>query len=273
MRACLALSLVSLVICSVAGAEYLVEGTAARLQLLMETGPPMEVVRFILEQPEQDRISLFHLAREVFTFGNWEGKELDDLIVIVDAGIEEAMRQARKAPREPEVVMALVDEANVMSFNLSADLAECWPGDTLVRYERHFERGLSAALQCVEWRIEMDKDEYSLFMAYWAAGMHQLSLERYEQALYTLNQSLNHAQQHTIDSGLPLGVAPQAGFDLLLAHGYLGIALIMCGETSEQYDRAIEAFRDGTEETPEWAEDYRFGMAQLEKARAVISGE
>ncbi len=30
------------------------------------------------------------------------------------------------------------------------------------------------ALQYVIWRYELDKGDYSLFLAFWAAGMHQL---------------------------------------------------------------------------------------------------
>jgi tetratricopeptide (TPR) repeat protein len=240
---------------------------------MMEAGKPQWVISFIRGFEPSQRLQLYHFARELFLFAPWEDKDLDDLVTISDAGIEEAMRQAKEAPRETEIIEALVDQANVMSYNLSADLADCWPGDTLVRYRRHYERGLSAALQCVEWRTELDKGSYPLFLAYWAAGMHQLSLGRYQQALYTLNQALNHAQQHTIDSGLPLGLCPEAGFDLILAHGYLGVALVMCGEGCEQYDLAIQAFEEGIEELPERAEDYRFGIAQLRRVRARIIGE
>ena len=273
LQDCLAACIPTLILFATSSAEDIPGGQDRILTRLFEEESPAAVIEHIMSYEDGDRLDLFHLARDVFVFGEWEGKDLDHLIAVVDAGIEEAMRQAKEAPREPEIIMALVDQANVMSFNLAADLAECWPGDTLVRYRRHFERGLSAGLQCVEWRIELGKGEHPLYLAYWVSGMHQLSLGRYQQALYTLNQALNHAQQFTIDSGLPLGVHPGAGFDLLLAHGYLGVALITCGETDEQYDLAIQAFRQGIEEYPDRAGDYRFGIDQLEKVRAVIIGE
>lgn len=242
---------------------------AEALGAVIEEGRPEEAVRLIMELDGSERLERFDLARELWVFGPWTGKDLDDYLVLADAGIEEAMRQAREAT-DTEEIKALVDRANVMSYNLAADLAECWPGDTLSREPTHLERGLSAALQCVEWRLELQKGHYPLFLAYWAAGMHQLSLDRNEQAFYTLNQALNHAQQHTVDSGLPLGLAPQAGYDLILAHGYLGIALEGCGRGSEQYDLAIAAFREGIEEYPDRADDYAFGISQLETARAAV---
>jgi len=243
---------------------------AEELAAMFEEGHTEEAVATIMAMEGAERLDGFDMAREIWVFAPWEGKDLDDYLHLADAGIEEAMRQAREAT-DSEEIGALVDRANVMSYNLAADLAECWPGDTLARHQRHFERGLAAALQCVEWRLELEKGAYPLYIAYWATGMHQLSLGRDEQALYTLNQALNQAQQHTVDSGLPLGLAPQAGFDLILAHGYLGIAQLECGQGSQQYDLAIRAFEEGIAEYPDRADDYAFGISQLQTARAAVS--
>lgn len=109
-----------------------------------------------------------------------------------------------------------------------------------------------------------------LFTAFWAAGMHQLSLGRPEEAVYNPVSSLNHAQQYTVDQGRPLGLTSEAGFELILAHGYLGLAREMCGNDDDQYDRAIRAFEEGFEKYPELADDYRFGIAQLQWAREQL---
>ena len=87
-------------------------------------------------------------------------------------------------------------------------------------------------------------------------------------------KSLNSAQQLTIDAGRPLGVSPQAGFELLLAHGYLGLAMQICGEDEgSQFENAIQAFQEGVE-YPEWGgDDYSFGIAQLMWARDRIIRE
>jgi len=73
------------------------------------------------------------------------------------------------------------------------------------------------------------------------------------------------------DSGLPLGLAPRAGFDLILAHGYLGIARQECGQGREQYDLAMLAFEEGIAEYPDRADDYAFGISQLQTAQAAVS--
>jgi hypothetical protein len=235
---------------------------------IVNSGPDA-LIEYIEEFNPPQRLQLYQLAREVMVFSVWEGQNLDDIVTVAEAGIQEAMGQANNAPNSLATV-ALLDLANVMSYNLSADLAECWPGDTLTRHERHFERGLSAALQCVAWRHELDKGDYSLFIAFWAAGMHQLSLDRPREAVYNLVSSLSHAQQYTIDQDRPIGLAPQVGFELILAHGYLGLAMEMCGDDDDQYERAISAFEEGSEEYPELQDDYRFGIAQLQWVRTKL---
>ena len=107
-------------------------------------------------------------------------------------------------------------------------------------------------------------------MAFWAAGMHQLSLGRMEEAIYNLVRSLNYAEQITIDSGRPLGFHAGAGYELLLAHGYFGLALIEAGESSEHYDQAISKLEEGIAEYEEFSDDYRFCIDQLEWARARL---
>ena len=243
------------------------------LMILIEDQGPYAVIEHIEEFEPVQRLQLYELARELYIFSEWDGRNFDDYITVMDSGIEEALHQANNAS-DSFTITVFLDMANAMSYNLSADLAECWPGDTLTRHRRHFERGLSAALQCIEWRHELDKGPYPFFMAYWAAGIHQLSLYRPREAIYSFVKSLNNAQQVTIDAGRPLGIAPQAGFELLLAHGYLGLAMQMCGEDDgTQYETAIQAFQEGIK-YPEWGgDDYSFGIAQLEWARVRIMGE
>lgn len=242
------------------------------LFVLIENSGPEMVIEFIETFESVQRLQLYELAREILVFSDWDGKNLDYLVTVSDAGIEEALSQANNASNSFSILIFL-DKANEMSYNLAADLAICWPGDTLTREIRHFQRGLSAALQCIEWRHELGKGEYPFFIAYWAAGIHQLSLGRPREAVYNFVKSLNHAQQYTIDEGRALGLAPHAGFELILAHGYLGIALDICGDDDDQYERAIGAFVLGLDEYPQYADDYRFGIEQLEWARGRLTGE
>jgi hypothetical protein len=242
--------------------------TSELMDLIVNEGPEA-VTTFISGFELMDRIALYGLARELYVFNQFEGQNLDDLVSVMDFAIEDILAAAREEDAAL-LRMELLDQANIISFNLSADLAECWPGDTLTRYTRHFERGLSAALQCIEWRYYLEKGDEPFFQAFWAAGMHQLSLGMPEEALYNFVRSMGHADQITIDAGRPLGFHAGAGFELLLAHGYFGLALIEAGEPSEHYDLTIDLLKEGMEEYPEFAEDYRFCIDQLEWARARL---
>lgn len=232
---------------------------------------PEAVIEYIAGFNPAHRIDLYNITRELYVFNQFEGQNLDDMITVIDYAIEDILCMARE--EETALIRkSLLDQANIMSFNLSADLAECWPGDTLTRYPRHFERGLSAALQCIEWRYYLEKDDYPFFLAFWAAGIHQLSLGRPEEAFYNLVRSLNYAEQITIDAGRPLGFHAGAGFELLLAHGYFGLALMEVGESTEHYDKTISKLLEGIDEYEEFADDYRFGINQLEWVRARLEG-
>jgi hypothetical protein len=237
------------------------EETATLRDMVISEGPEA-VIGYIAGFDLAQRVELYELARETYIFDTFPGEELDDLVAIADCAIEDMLREAREAD-DTLVRMMLLDQANVFSYNLSADLAECWPGDTLTRYPRHFERGLSAALQCLEWRYFLEKLNYPFFLAHWAAGMHQLSLGMNEQALYNMVRSMNYAEQITADNGIAIGFYPGAGFELLLAHGYYGLALLQATGDPSHFDRTIEHLEAGIEQYPDWAEDYTFAMEQL----------
>jgi hypothetical protein len=234
---------------------------------LIDQGPEA-VIEYLEGFESGQRLDLFQLVRELYVFRSFEGQNLDDLVTVSDWAIEEALEQARNS-EVTLVRMELLDIANTISWNLSADLAACWPGDTLTRTSTHFERGLGAALQSIVWRYELDKDDYSLFLAYWAAGMHQLSLNRPEEAIYNFVKSMNHAEQYTVDQGRPLGISPQAGFELLLAHGYFGLAEIMADGDTQHYDLVMSKLGEGLSD-PEFSEDYQFAIDQLEWARTQL---
>jgi len=247
----------------------LTETEVGNLGMLVENGLPEDVIEFIEGYEVADRVELYGLAREFYVFNAFPGQNLDDLVTVCDYAIEDMLASSREEDSEL-IRKALLEQANIMSFNLSADLAECWPGDTLSRFERHFERGLEAALQSLEWRHFLEKDDEAFFMAHWAAGMHQLSLGQPEQAIYHLVNSLNRAEQMAVDSGIQLGFHSGAGFQMLLAHGYLGLAFMEAGDNTPHYQETIALFQEGIELYPELADDYQFGIDQLEWARKQL---
>ncbi len=72
--------------------------------------------------------------------------------------------------------------SNHTLFNLSTDMAECWPMENYQKTPQQFLIGLEAAKECVKLRSVLQKDALSISMAYWAVGVHQLSLKRTEEA-------------------------------------------------------------------------------------------
>jgi tetratricopeptide (TPR) repeat protein len=236
------------------------------MRKLMEDEGPEAVIKFIdaFEDDEQRR-QLYSFARFAFAMKEWEGKNFDALIAVANAGIAEGLRQA-EAATSPEDSAKLVDFANVLSYNLSADLAECWPGDTLPRERRHFEAGLKAAGDCIRWRGELGKGPEPFAIAYWAKGMHQLSLGDVDGAVENFEKSRAYNVEAAKEEGAATEVSPEAGFGLILAEGYVGLAEWVRGDEAGKgrYETAITSFREGAERYPDKRDDFQFGIDQLE---------
>jgi hypothetical protein len=217
---------------------------------------------------ELERRVLFMFARQGLGNSEWEGKSFDLLIEVAEAGIEELLRQAEAAP-DKETRNKRIDGANVISFNLAADLADCWPGDDLPREQRHFERGLQAAEDCLKWREMLGKPAGPFSMAFWVHGMHALSLGDTETAIASFESSLENARQAAEDEGVSTEIAPESTFGVILEAGYLGLARWKAGEDGGQelYDEAIAAFTAQLGDESK-AEDAQFGIDQLETVKA-----
>ena len=235
------------------------------LRALMEEGGANAVVDRIdsIEDPETRR-TVYALAQKSLARKEWAGKNFDGLIDVVFAGIGESLRQALES-KEPEAVYKLTEFANIMSYNLSADLAACWPGDENPRERRHFEAGLRAAEDCVRWRRELGKPPDRRAMAYWAVGMHQLSLGSLWEAAGAFETAAGLARLAVLGTGRD-EVKPGGEFGVVLYAGYLGIARWAIGsdEGRAAYEQACEAFQGTVEKFDgEQKEDAAFGLEQL----------
>lgn len=210
---------------------------------------------------------LYMFARQGLGSDEWSAKSLDLLIEVADAGIAEFMRQA-DAATEKEERNKRVDGANVISFNLAADLADCWPGDEFPRAQRHFERGLRAGEECLMWREMLGKPAEPFALAFWVHGMHAMSLGDIEQAAGSFQSSLEYAQQAAVEAGAASEVVPQSTFGVILGAGYLGLARWAAGEEAgrEQYAAALAAFTAQLADEAKKA-DAQFGIDQLEHVR------
>jgi len=238
----------------------------------LETGDPEAGARFIKENFEDDweKRVMYIFARGGILFDEWKGQNLDTCIPVADAGIEELLRQAEENPDE-ETRNRRIDTANIISYNLGADLAFCWD-DPFERTDAHFKRGLKAGEDCIRWRKELNKPPMPFSMAYWVCGIHRLALNDKEGALKDFEESLRYAELDSKEQNKPTKLEEADGV-LVLAHGWAALTkLLMCKENAQQeYDKIMELFRKQTESKDEHiSEDAKFYVEQLEKIKKLL---
>lgn len=205
-----------------------------------------------------ERRVLFVFARRLLVHGEWQGKNLEAWVDVARAGIDECLRQS-EAESTDELRDRRKDTANVISYNLAADLADCWP-EGGARTTAHFEAGLAAANDCVRWREELAKPPGPRSMAWWAKGMHELSLGRASDAVTSFEKSRDYA--------VAAAEGDETAFGVVLGDGYAALAQQAAGDAAgaARYERAIGVFRSqlADEETKG---DAQFGIDQLETVR------
>jgi hypothetical protein len=236
-----------------------------RMREAAQKGGGVAVVQFIesFDEPRQRRV-LYAFSRQGLVLGDWPGRDLDEYIYVCRAGIDGILEQAT-AEADAEAAKRLTDSANVISYNLSADLADCWPPDGLMRRQQHFEAGLHAAADCVRWRDELDKPAWAKSMAYWAKGMHELSLGDGPAAEASWQASLSHAVEDAKEEGQVSEVAPEGAYGVVLCSGLLGLAEWSRGSSDgrARYEAAADAFRAQLD-VEDRRDDAQLGLDQLE---------
>jgi hypothetical protein len=261
------------------------EHQRGKLRSALEEGGADRIVAFIQGTADPElRRKLYTLARHVLPDKEDSNRKFDDVIRIARAGIAEALRQAELARgcSNAEEARECIDHANKLSYNLAADLADCWPGDKAPRQRYHFEAGLRAAYDCVVWRQELGKPPERRAMAHWAAGMHQLSLGNVVEALCAFEAAFGLALDAAAaadggDDARPEDYVKQNGdFGVILYYGYAGISRHLLGDESgtRQLEQASAAFTQTLEKPrdKEAAEDAQFGLDQLRWVEGKFSG-
>jgi hypothetical protein len=256
-----------------------------KLRSALEEGGSAKVVAFIQGTADPElRRKLYTLARQVLPERSDAKRRFDDVIRIARAGIAEGLRQAElaRARSDADEARECLDFANRVSYNLAADLAECWPGDEARRERRHLEAGLRAAYDCIVWRQELGKPPDRRAMAHWAAGMHQLSLGNLVEALFGFEAALGLALQAAAASPTTPELKPEAhvkpggDFGVILYYGYAGIARHLIGDASgsRQFEQACAAFEGTTRASKdeEALEDAGFGLDQLRWVERKLVG-
>lgn len=247
-----------------------------RLRTEMEAGGATSAIAFIDTIDDARRLGLYSFAQNAFANRDWAGKNLDAIIAVANAGIEFALARAASAD-DPERRRALIDAANISSYNLSATLAECWPGDDVPRERRHFVEGLRAAENCIRWRNELNKPPDRKALGYWAQGMHALSLRDLGKAVEGFRESFECAKAGAVAAGSSAEVGPSGIFGVILGAAYLGVAEHAAGQGggADRYRTAAAAFRTQVAESDnaETREDAEFGLAQASKVAAMFGLE
>lgn len=213
---------------------------------------------------------MYVFSRGGLIFGQWKNQNLDSYIPVADAGIEELLRQAEESPDE-ETRNKRIDTANVISYNLGADLAFCWD-DSFNRTEAHFKRGLKAGEDCVRWRKELNKPPMPFSMAYWLCGVHRLALNDKEGSLKDFEESLRNAELDTKEQNQPTELEKADGA-LVLARGWVALTKLLMGNENarQEYNKIMEIFHKQLESNNEnIREDAKIYIEQLEKAENML---
>ncbi|MEO7995607.1 MAG: hypothetical protein ABI743_14505 [bacterium] len=240
---------------------------APHLQNAYADGGVASLIGWVQGWPDDDgRRQLYSAATRTVKEVDGGSPNYDDLIRVYDAAMAEGLRQAT-TQSDPELVIKRTDYANAMSYNLAADLAECWPSDNGTRETRHFQRGLQAAEDCIRWRTELKKGPFPFSIAHWAEGAHALSLGDTARAITAFGQSADFARQAATANDQD----PEAAFGTILGEGYQGIAEEAAGQPAARYDSAVARFQAqvATGEG-EVKEDAQFGLDQLAAYRKNV---
>jgi len=195
-----------------------------KMQDALESGGAPAAIQFVsrFEDPTQRRV-LFLFAHMGIVNQDWRGKSFDTYIEVCDAGIQAMLGEA-EAAEDQEIRDRRTDNANVISANLAADLADCWPGDETPRTRSHFERGLEASNQCITWREQLKKGPWPFSFSYWTKGMHQLSLGDAQGAMESWIASLDYASRVAKEAKKPTTVSTDGDFGVILGSAYVGLA-------------------------------------------------
>jgi hypothetical protein len=250
--------------------EFAEKHWSAMQEAMEQQGPAgVQSVIEAFEDPAERR-QLYVFGHRAFSGRDWQGKNLDQVAEFTRLGIAALLEQAQAAD-EAETGKQLTNTANAMSFNLAADLADCWPGDDVPRETRHFEQGLEAAMKCIRWREELDATPEQFSIAWWARGMHELSLGRHADSLASFTKSRDYAVESAGAAGNDTAISGAGHWSVLLGEGYVGIAQCAAGEAagSGTLEASYAAIEAGIAEYPDRAGDLQFCKDQLKKVEGT----
>ncbi|HJM74515.1 MAG TPA: hypothetical protein QGI71_01430 [Dehalococcoidia bacterium] len=254
--------------------QELLEEHWPAMQAAVESGGGEAVVALIEGQADPvTRHTLYDVARRGLIFREWEGKNFDSYITVIDAGIKQLLAEADATA--PDARVDVYRGLHALCYNLTADLADCWPDDDEPRSRSHHERGLRAADDCLRWleHLPGPADEPRT-RDHWARGIHLLALDEPAAAASAWELSLSHAETTAQAAHKSTAISVDGDFPVILASGYLALIRWIEGDPTaeQQFGAAIDAFLDQVpDETRRGAAE--LGIGQLQKIRTKYGPE
>jgi hypothetical protein len=161
---------------------------------------------------DAERISLRRFVIRKLAFDKWQNQNLDLVIALGEAAIEDCEALGGD----------WLQQANVLCFNMSANLADCW-GDSFAREPRHFEKGIEYAEKALWYRRHLGKGPGSIAMPTWALAKHQQSLGHTDEAKTNYRRCLDLETEAAKESGKPAEISTDAPAGYLIAVGYVAL--------------------------------------------------
>ncbi len=239
----------------------------AAMKQALEGGGARAVIAYI-EGFDSDplRRVLYIASKLVLAPADSADKRLDDLITVSDAGVAEMLRQAEYAVDE-DTRGQCVHGAHIVSYNLAAELADCWPGDDLPRTPAHHIRGVQAATDCLLWSQPAGQP-MPISNDYWVRGIHQLASGDAAAAIRSWTASLEFAEEAAGAQNEPATIGLDGTYAVILNSGYLGLARWIDGDADGEraYEAATKAFEGQLSDSAR-AEEAKLGLGQLQVTR------
>lgn len=219
-------------------------------------------IQSLIENSETGKacISLYRFAIRGLMFREWTGNNLTPIVLLGDAAVALALKLYQQDTNDK----SLQDEANVICYNMAANLAGCW-NDGFARSPEHYRIGLEYANRAIAFRTELKKGASSFSMAYWAKAVHELFLNNFVQAEHDFAKSLQLAEESAVAGKVPIGISKSSDFSVLLGIGYLAIAQITLKNFSarQTFQQVLDAFEDMKEASADSRGDAEVGLDQL----------
>lgn len=159
-----------------------------------------------------ERIATYRFVVRKLMFTPWENRNLDMMTAVSDACIADAELLAGD----------FLDQANIMCYNASANLCDCW-NDGFDREPRHHEKGIAYAKKALWYRDHLGKGPARIAMAMWALGKHQQSLGQLEEARATFQKCVALEEEAARETGQPTEISTEASEGYIIARSYLAL--------------------------------------------------